>query len=88
MASESSLSKELIDMKTHSNQRVSVLKPYLFVLVCLLVELHWKLKVCCPYLFIFFKIGASKLGCCLYVDFYGILVLRDAFLERKTKAFI
>ena len=40
MASESSLSKELINMKTRSNHRVSVLKPYLFVLVCLLVELH------------------------------------------------
>ena len=63
-------------MKTRSNHRVSVLKSYLFVLVCLLV------KVCCLYLFFF-----STLGCCLYVDFYGILVLRDAFLARKTKAF-
>ena len=62
MASESSLSKELIDMKTRSNHRVSVLKPYLFVLVCFLVELHKNVKVCCLYLFIFFNIEASKLG--------------------------
>ena len=65
MASEIiSLYKDLIDMKPCNNHRVSVLKPYLFVLVCLLIELHWNLKVCCLYVFIyfFFKIGASRLG--------------------------
>ena len=40
VASEISLYKDLIDVKTHSNDRVRVLKPYLFVLVCLLIELH------------------------------------------------
>ena len=31
MASEISLSKDLIDMKARNNHRASVLKPYLFV---------------------------------------------------------
>ena len=35
-----SLSKDFIDMKTSDKHHVSVLKPYLFVLACLLIELH------------------------------------------------
>ena len=38
--SEISLIKDLIDMKARNNHCVSVLKPYLCVLVCLLRELH------------------------------------------------
>ena len=34
MASEISLSKDLIDTKARNNHCVSVLKPHLFVLVC------------------------------------------------------
>ena len=51
MASKMSLSKDLIDVKARNNHRVSVLKPYLFVLFCLLIGLHYKFKVCL-YLFI------------------------------------
>ena len=40
VASEISLYKDLIDVKTCSNDRVRVLKPHLFVLVCFLIELH------------------------------------------------
>ena len=54
MTSEISLSKDLIDVKAHENHSVSVLKPYLFVPVCLLMELHWNLKVCCLSLSLFF----------------------------------
>ena len=54
VASEISLCKDLINVKTRSNDRVRVLKPHLFVLVCLLIELHSNLKVCCLYLFLFF----------------------------------
>ena len=35
MASEISLSKDLVDMKARNNHRVSVLKPYLLVLLYL-----------------------------------------------------
>ena len=34
------LTKDLIDMKAHNKHGVSVFKPYLFVLACLLIELH------------------------------------------------
>ena len=91
MASKISLSKDLIDVKARNNHRVSVLKPYLFVLLCLLIELHRKLKVClCIF---FFKIVSSKLmvgliyGCGLFMDFYGRVVLTEVFLERETEAF-
>ena len=43
MASEIILLYEdlkIIDMKARNNHIVSVLKPYLFVIVCLLIELH------------------------------------------------
>ena len=40
MASKISLSKDLIDMKGRNSHRVSALKPYLFVHVCFLIELH------------------------------------------------
>ena len=36
MTSEILLSKDSINMKSHNKHHVSVLKPYLFVLVCLL----------------------------------------------------
>ena len=39
------------------------MKPYLFVLVCFLIELHWNLKVCCLYLFLFSKWGLPDRGC-------------------------
>ena len=52
MASKMSLSKDLIDVKARNNHRVSLLKPYLFVLLCFRIELHYKLKVCL-YLFIY-----------------------------------
>ena len=39
-----SLSKDLIDVKAHNKHRVSVLKPYLFVLACLLIELQLEAK--------------------------------------------
>ena len=51
MTSEISLSEDLIDMRARSNHRVSLLKPYLFVPVCLLIELHENLKVWCVYFF-------------------------------------
>ena len=92
MTSEISLSEDLIDMRARSNHRVSLLKPYLFVPVCLLIELHENLKVCCVYFF-FSKIGVSKLGmglingCGLYMDFYGRLVLKEVFLETETNVF-
>ena len=34
------LTKDLIDIKAHNKHGVSVLKPYLFVLACLFIELH------------------------------------------------
>ena len=40
MTSEVSLSENLVDMKARNNHHVNVLKPYLFVPVCLLIELH------------------------------------------------
>ena len=95
MASKMSLSKDLIDVKARNNHRVSVLKSYLFFLLCLLIELHYKLKVSL-YLFVFFfffKTGSSKLGvgliygCSLFVDFYGIVVLKEIFLKRETEVF-
>ena len=66
-----SLSEDLIiDVKAHNKHGISVLKPYLFVIACLLIELHWKLKVCClQFFFFFFKIGASKLGVQLIYGF-------------------
>jgi len=42
----------LSDTTTHC---VSVFKPYLFVLVCLLIGLHWNFKVCCLYCFFSFS---------------------------------
>lgn len=40
--------------------RVSVLQPYLLVLVCLLIEVHWNFKVCCVFLFkVSFQIGGA-----------------------------
>ena len=84
MKSEISLSEDLIDMKARSNHHVSVLKPYLFVPVCLLIELHWNLKVCC-FFFKAFKLGAWLInGCGLYMYFYCRLVLKEVFLEIET----
>ena len=56
-----------INMKSHNKHHVSVLKPYLFVLVCLLIWLHWNFKVCCLYLWLLFflKRQSSKSGCSL-----------------------
>ena len=92
MASKISLSKDLIDVKAGNNHRVSVLKPYLFVRPCLLIELHHKLKVCLHlFIYFFFKIVSSKLGvgliygCGLFMDFYGRVVLTEVFLERETE---
>ena len=64
-------------MKACSKYRylVTVLKAYLFVLACLLIELQWNLKVCCLYIFCFSKFGLPNwglvYGCGLYMDFYG-----------------
>ena len=33
------------------------------------------------------KLGLSNWGCGLYIDFYGILVLKEVFVERETKVF-
>ena len=62
--SKISLSQNLIDMKARNKHHVSVLKPYLFVLACLPIELHWNLKVCCLQIFFFFsKFGLPNWGC-------------------------
>ena len=61
MTSEISLSEDFIDMRARSNHRVSLLKPYLFVPVCLLIELHENLKVCFVYFF-FPKLGFPNWG--------------------------
>lgn len=62
-------------MKACNKHHVMVLKAYLFVLACLLIELQWKLKVCCLCIFCFSKFGLPNwglvYGCGLYVDFYG-----------------
>ena len=94
MASKMSLSKDLIDVKARNNHRVGVLKSYLFFLLCLLIELHYKLKVSLYlFVFFFFKIGSSKLGvgliygCGLFMDFYRIVVLKEVFLKRETEVF-
>ena len=48
-------------VKARNNHHVNVLKPYLFVLVCFLLELHWHFKLfSCK--FFFFNILVSKLG--------------------------
>ena len=99
MASKMSLSKDLIDVKARNNHRVSVLKSYLFFLLCLLIELHYKLKVSL-YLFVFFfqnwvfEIGGGAYlrvgliyGCGLFMDFYRIVVLKEVFLKRETEVF-
>ena len=71
MTCEMSLWKDLIDMKARNNHCVSVL----FVLVCLLRELHWNFKVC--YLHFFSKFELPNWGlqliyrCGLYMDVYG-----------------
>ena len=83
MASEISLSKDVSDMKACRNQDISVLKPYLFVLVCFLVEPHENLKVFCIYLFIFSKLELPNWGCCIYTDLYGILVLKKFSGKQK-----
>lgn len=41
--SKISLSKDIIDLKAQKKHCVSVLKPYLFVHACLLIELHQSL---------------------------------------------
>ena len=75
-------------MKGRKKHRVSALKPYLIVLVCLLIELHYNSKVCCLCLFTFSNLGVRLIyGCCLYMDFYSILVLKEVFLERETEGF-
>ena len=48
-------------MKARNNHRVSVLKPYLFVLVWLPIELHWNFELCCLY-FIFFHNLSFQIG--------------------------
>ena len=67
VASEISLYKDLIDMKTRSNHLVRVLKPSLFVLVCYLIELYRNLKVYCLYLFLFSKLALPDWECGLYL---------------------
>jgi hypothetical protein len=56
MTSEISLSKDLIHMKACNNRRVSVLKLYLFVLVCLPIELHWNFRLCRLFFFSKFEL--------------------------------
>ena len=74
MASDILPSEDLIDKNICNNHRVSVLKLYLFVLVCLLLGTS-KFVVS-----IFFKLRSCKLEVqliCeygLYVDFYGTSV--------------
>ena len=60
MTTEISLSEDLIDMKAPHNHRVSVLIPYLFVLVCLLIELRYNLKV--GRLYFFFQNWGFQIG--------------------------
>ena len=64
MTSEIPLSKDLIiiNMKAHNIHRVSVLKPYLFVCVCLLIELHWNLNLIVSIFFLFLKLGLQIEG--------------------------
>ena len=84
MASEILLSKDLIiDMKACDNHHVSVLKLYLFVLICLLVALHWNLKVCS--LYFFFLIRASKLGLWLI---YGCSICMGCYGKGNAELFI
>ena len=63
MTSEISLSKDLIDLKGRNNYhvRVSVLRSYLLVLVCLLKRTSLELQSL-PLFFFFSKIQGSKLG--------------------------
>ena len=44
-------------MKAHNNHSVSVLKPYLIALVCLLIGLHLELKSLLSLSFFFFNWG-------------------------------
>ena len=94
MASEISLSKDLIDMKARSNNRVY--KSFETLIVCPFLfpnRTSLELKSLLSLFISFFKLGASRLGvrlnfgCSLYLDFYGLLVLKDVFLERERNVF-
>ena len=53
MKSEVLLSKDFIDMKLVTTTVCQCFETTLFVLVCLLIKLHWNFKVCC--LTVFFQ---------------------------------
>ena len=91
--SKISLSKDFIDMKARNKHRVSVLKTYLFIHVCLLIELHWNLKVCCLYFF-FFQNSDLKIGdaaytwtfmviACIYFRIWKVSQLTTIVFLRK-----
>ena len=78
MSSEISLSKDLNDVKAHNNHHASALKPYLFVLVCLLIELHWNFTVCVS---ILFSNSSVQIGGAAYLQMRLIHgLLRNSFL--------
>ena len=78
MTSEILLCKDLIDVKAHNHHRFSVLKRYLFVLVCLLIELHWNFKVC--FLYFFFQNSSFQIGGVAYLQ-YTCVCLTHGILQ-------
>ena len=59
------LFKDLMHITFRNNHCISVLKPYLFVLVFIPIELHWNFKLYCVYYFLS-KCEPSHWGCGLY----------------------
>ena len=72
MTSEILLSK---DMKVRNNHCVSVLKPYLLVLACLLIELHWTFK----------NWGCSLSMGATYTGTFTVMYMYDNEIERKER---
>lgn len=70
VTSEILLSKDLIDMRAHTNHFVCVLRPLLFVLVCLQRELYWNFQI---FIYLFSKFKPPNWGCGLYMDFYSTI---------------
>ena len=80
MASEISLSKDLIDMKARKNHPVCF--ETVLVYPCLFTDRTSVVLKSLLSLFFF-----PKLECGLYMNLYGILVLKEVFLERETNVF-